>query len=104
MVNRSRSMDINRGAAEFQTDETALLLDVRTPQEYREGHIPGSRNIPLKDMDNAGEWIDSQDTPIYVYCHSGMRSSCAAAELREMGYTNVKDLGGIVAYKGRMER
>ena len=81
-----------------------VLLDVRTQQEYREGHLPGSRNIPLPRIDETLDAVENQETPILVYCYSGARSGLAAAELREMGYTNVMNLGGIAAYTGRIER
>ena len=47
-----KTPDINRGIADCRNTEGAVLLDVRTPQEYREGHIPGSINIPLQQLDN----------------------------------------------------
>ena len=48
--------------------------------------------------------IDDKSTPIFVYCLGGVRSRQAAAILQQMGYTNVKDIGGIAAYSGKMER
>ena len=95
--------DIDQGVQEC-LNAGATLLDVRTPQEYREGHIPGSRNIPLQKLETSAGLPDAGDTPLYVYCQSGARSRQAAALLREMGYARVKDLGGIAAYSGKVER
>ena len=96
--------NINQSVKEYNDLPVAILLDVRTPQEYREGHIPGSVNLPLQSLDNAEEIIENEDTPIYVYCHSGIRSRQAAVLLGAMGYTNVKNIGGIAAYSGKVER
>lgn len=96
--------DINCGVQAYQQAEGAVLLDVRTPQEFRAGHIPGSRNIPLQRLDEV-EWeAESMDTALYVYCQSGARSRQASAMLQRMGYTNVHNIGGIAAYTGSVEK
>lgn len=100
----SRSPDIHQGIREYEATPHALLLDVRTPQEYREGHIPGSVNLPLQALDNGPEIIENEDTPIFVYCRSGNRSRQAAFILGEMGYSHVKNIGGIAAYSGKVEQ
>ena len=74
-----KTPDINRGIADCRNTEGAVLLDVRTPQEYREGHIPGSINIPLQQLDKAIDAYENKDVPLFVYCHSGARSRQAAA-------------------------
>ena len=84
--------------------EGAVLLDVRTPQEYREGRIPGSINIPLQSLSTADQIPAGKDAPLFVYCYSGARSSQAVRLLAGMGYTNTKNIGGIAAYKGKVER
>lgn len=96
--------DITQGISEYAATPGAVLLDVRTPQEYREGHIPGSRNVPLQSIDKVTGFADGQDTPIFVYCYSGARSGQAVSVLRRMGYTSVKNIGGIAAYSGKVER
>jgi len=94
--------DINQGVTEFLETSGAILLDVRTPQEHRAGHIPKSRNLPLQSLDKAGSVIDNKDTPIFVYCHSGSRSRQAADMLARMGYRSVKNIGGIASYGGKV--
>ena len=96
--------DINQGVKEFRQREGALLLDVRTPQEYREGHIPGSKNVPLQQLDKISSVADNKNIPLFVYCYSGGRSRQAAAMLQRMGYSNVQNIGGITAYSGKVER
>lgn len=96
--------DINRGVEEYRASPGALLLDVRTPQEYREGHIPGSKNIPLQTMNTAASIVRNKETPLYVYCYSGSRSSQAVHMLQRTGYVNVTNIGGFSAYSGKVER
>ena len=96
--------DINQGVKEYSATEGAVLLDVRTPDEYRQGHIPGSKNVPLQSIDKVTVMINNKATPIFVHCLSGARSRQAAAVLQQLGYTNVKNIGGISAYAGKVER
>ena len=96
--------DINEGVMEYRKANGAILLDVRTPQEYREGHIPGSKNLPLQTIDKVDSIVENKDTVLYVYCHSGARSRQAASLLQYMGYSNVTNIGGITAYSGKVER
>ena len=95
--------DINQGVKEFNQREGAILLDVRTSQEYRDGHIPGSKNLPLQAIDKAADLVENKDTVLYVYCYSGGRSRQAAGILQHMGYSNVNNIGGIAAYRGKVE-
>jgi rhodanese-related sulfurtransferase len=60
--------------------------------------------VPLQSLENIRLSVQNKDTPLFVYCYSGGRSRQAAQQLRAMGYTNVKNLGGIAAYRGRVER
>ena len=96
--------DINKGLKEYAEKENAVLLDVRTPQEYREGHIPESKNVPLQTLDKVRSVVENKDAELFVYCYSGARSKQATAMLQHMGYTNVRNIGGIAAYHGKVER
>ena len=79
--------------------ENFLLVDVRTQQEYNEGHIPGSILFPVdKIQENFEEKYPDKNTLIIVYCRSGNRSRNASITLIDMGYTNVKDMGGIQSW------
>jgi len=99
-----RHTDINRGIEEYENTEGAVLLDVRSPQEYQAGHIPGSINIPLPDIDEIHFAAEDMDTPLFVYCHSGARSRQAVHLLEFKGYSKVKNIGGIVTYSGKLAR
>ncbi|MGN1189766.1 MAG: rhodanese-like domain-containing protein [Candidatus Ornithospirochaeta sp.] len=96
--------DINEGVKEFRETDGTVLIDVRTPEEYREGHIPESMNIPLQSINKVTRIIDDKSTPIFVHCLSGARSRQATNILKQLGYTNVKNIGGISSYKGKIER
>ena len=96
--------DINQGVKAYTQQANSLLLDVRTPQEYREGHIPGSKNVPLQTIDKVVDLVENKDTALYVYCYSGGRSRQAVTLLKHMGYSNVHNIGGIAAYRGKVER
>ena len=95
--------DINQGVKDYHNIPGAVLLDVRTPQEYRECHIPGSKNVPLQTIDKVTSIVENKDTALYVYCQSGARSRQAAGMLKQMGYRNVNNIGGIAAYQGKVE-
>ena len=99
-----RQPDINQGVTDCKETPGAILLDVRTPQEYGEGHIPGSRNIPLQGLDSVEAMIGEKETPLFVYCYSGARSRQAVGILKSMGYTRVTNIGGIAAWSGEVEK
>lgn len=96
--------DINRGIEEYRATEGAVLIDVRTPQEYKDGRIPGSKNVPLQNLEMIRNVCSTASTPLYIYCHSGARSSQATKLLQKMGYSKVINIGGIAAYKGKVEK
>ena len=99
-----RGPDINAGVRQYQQTPGAVLLDVRTPEEFRQGRIPGSRNMPLGDPGRLAELPPDRTTPLFLYCLSGARSAQATAQLRRMGYENVTNIGGISGYRGKVER
>ena len=94
--------DINQGVKEYTATPGAVLLDVRTSEEYRGGHIPGSKNVPLQTIDKVASVAENKDTVLYVYCQSGARSRQATSVLQGMGYTNVNNIGGMAAYTGKV--
>ena len=95
--------DIDWGVEDFRDRSDAVLLDVRTSQEYEEGHIPGSRNVPLHQLRKVTALTQNKETALYVYCHSGARSRQAVSLLRHMGYSDVRNIGGILSYSGELE-
>ncbi|MBO4929384.1 MAG: rhodanese-like domain-containing protein [Clostridia bacterium] len=89
---------------DYYTQQAAILIDVRQPDEYEKGHIPGARSIPLQKLRDFSLEVTDKDTPIYVYCLSGARSARAVRALRGVGFTAVTDLGGISSYQGELEK
>ncbi len=83
--------------AQFTGSTPHILLDVRTPAEFAEGHIPGAVNIPVDSLHSRLSEVPS-DLPVVVYCRSGNRSATAAQILDRAGYDSVYDLGGILAW------
>ena len=77
-----------------------IIIDARTQSEYDEGHIPRAILIPEYEIaDRAEKELPDKDQLILVYCRSGRRSKIAAEELVKLGYTNVKEFGGIIDWK-----
>ncbi len=99
-----RVPNIDQGIQEYKGVSKAVLLDVRTPQEYREGHVPTSKNVPLQSLAQVEKVVSDKNRPLFVYCYSGSRSSQAVRMLGKMGYSNVKNIGGIASYTGKVER
>lgn len=80
------------------------ILDVRSEEEYKQGHIPNSTNIPLSELENRLNELD-RNKEIITVCTSGVRSDKAARKLMEMRFNNVKNMsGGIRAWKGNIEK
>lgn len=100
----SSTADINTGVAEYKTTDSAVLLDVRTAEEYYDGHIDGSVNIPLDRISFIENTVKDKNTPLYVHCYSGSRSGQAVSYLKQMGYTNAVNIGGISSYRGEVVR
>lgn len=73
----------------------ALLLDVRTKDEFAAGHLPAAVNIPVQDLDRRLAEVGAKERPIVVYCRSGQRSRRAAGLLKAAGYGAVHDLGSM---------
>jgi len=74
--------------------EDALVVDVREPGEYGAGHILGARNVPLAQLDSAGDLAKRKDKPVILYCDGGERSAKGIAALRKLGFTRVVNLSG----------
>ena len=84
--------------------EEFVLLDARTEEEFSEGHIPGAILIPYDEITEKAEGIlTDKDQLILVYCRCGRRSKIAAADLVKLGYTNIKEFGGIIDWPYEVE-
>ncbi len=88
----------------MDSEEGYIILDVRTQEEYDQGHIPGAILIPDTEIKaKAEEVLTDKDQLILVYCRSGRRSKLAAEALVELGYTNIKEFGGIIDWPYEVE-
>ena len=81
----------------MDTETDYIIIDARTEEEYAEGHIEGAILIPEYEIkDRAEKELPDKDALILVYCRSGRRSKIASEELVKLGYTNIKEFGGII--------
>ena len=83
------------GTAETVVPENALLIDVRTAEEFNEGHVENAINVPLQNISSISSVAPDKNTVLYLYCRSGRRVKMAIAELQKLGYNNLHDLGGM---------
>lgn len=87
------------------SEEGYIILDVRTQLEYADGHIPGAICVPNETIyDEMPAELPEKDQLILVYCRSGNRSRQAAQKLAALGYTNIKEFGGIMTWDGDIEQ
>lgn len=89
----------------MQSEQEYTILDVRTPEEYREGHVPGAIVLPYDEItqEKASAILPDKAQLILVYCRSGRRSKIGAQTLIDLGYTNVQEFGGIIDWPYEIE-
>ena len=88
----------------MDTQEGYVILDVRTQEEFDAGHIPGAIVIPNTEIaQRAEQELPDMDQLLLVYCRSGNRSKKAAEILVQLGYTNIKEFGGIIDWPYEIE-
>ena len=88
----------------MDTQEGYIILDTRAQYEYEESHIPGAIVIPHDEIkDKAEQMLPDKDQLILVYCRSGRRSKLASQDLVDLGYTNIKEFGGIIDWPYEVE-
>ena len=88
----------------MDTEEGYIILDARTQEEYDEGHIPSAIVISHEEIaEKAEKVLTDKNQMILVYCRSGRRSKIAAEALVELGYTNIKEFGGIIDWPYEVE-
>lgn len=88
----------------MDSDSDFVIVDVRREDEYAIEHIPNAVNVPLEDIEDiAEEELPDKEQLLLVYCRSGRRSKMAAGILDSIGYTNVKEFGGILDWKYEKE-
>ena len=88
----------------MDSEEGYIILDVREQDEYDAGHIPGAILISHEEIaEKAEDVLTDKNQLILVYCRSGRRSKIAAEALVELGYTNIKEFGGIIDWPYEVE-
>ena len=104
-ANSYRQISMDEAVKMMKDEKNYIILDVRRPDEYAEGHIPGAINVPNEEIGTAEiAELPSKSQLILVYCRSGRRSKEASEKLVKLGYTNIVEFGGILDWKGEIER
>ena len=100
-----RQISMDEAVKMMRDEKDYIILDVRRPDEFAEGHIPGAINVPNEEIGTAeiAELPDKSQL-ILVYCRSGRRSKEASKKLVKLGYTNIVEFGGILDWKGEIEK
>ncbi len=96
------NFDLAQQLLEIRPEQT-YLIDVRTKEEFEEGHVPNSINIPLDQIESIVDIVPDTDSTLLLYCQSGRRTVTAAKALLHLGYKVIFDLGGILNYVGDLE-
>ena len=100
-TNSYRQISMDEAVTMLAEESGYIILDVRTPEEFAEKHIPNAINVPNETIgtDEISQLPDKNQL-IMVYCRSGRRSKEAAEKLVKLGYTNIVEFGGIIDWKG----
>ena len=100
-----RQISMDEAVKMMRDEKDYIILDVRRPDEYAAGHIPGAINVPNEDIGTAEiAELPDKSQQILVYCRSGRRSKEASEKLVKLGYTNIVEFGGILDWKGEIEK
>ena len=100
-TNTYRQISMDEAVAMMERESGYIILDVRTPAEFAEKHIPNAINVPNESIGTAEiSELPDKNQLIMVYCRSGRRSKEASEKLVKLGYTNIIEFGGIIDWKG----
>ena len=100
-----KQVSMSEAAEIIKSESDYIILDVRRPDEFAEGHIPGAINIPNESIGNDEvAALPDKNRLIWVYCRSGRRSKEASSKLVKSGYTNIVEIGGILDWTGEIEK
>ena len=100
-----RQISMDEAVKMMRDEKNYIILDARRPDEYAEGHIPGAINVPNEEIGTAEiAELPDKSQMILVYCRSGRRSKAASEKLVKLGYTNIVEFGGILDFKGEIEK
>ena len=100
-----RQISMDEAVKMMKDEKNYIILDVRRPDEFAEGHIPGAINVPNEEIGTAEiAVLPDKSQMILIYCRSGRRSKEASEKLVKLGYTNIVEFGGILDWKGEIEK
>ena len=100
-----RQISMDEAVKMMRDEKDYIILDVRRPDEYAEGHIPEAINVPNEDIGTTEiTELPNKSQLILVYCRSGRRSKEASEKLVKLGYTNIVEFGGIQDYEGEIQK
>ncbi len=100
-----KQISVSEAVQLMQSEKDYIILDVRRPDEFAEGHIPNAFNVPNENIgDNEISELPDKNQLILVYCRSGRRSKEASEKLVKLGYTNIVEFGGILDWTGETEK
>ncbi len=100
-----KQISMSEAAEMMEIESEYIILDVRRPDEFAAGHIPNAVNVPNESIgDTEITVLPDKDQLIFVYCRSGRRSKEASEKLVKLGYTNIVEFGGIIDWKGEIEK
>jgi len=100
-----QQISMQEAADIMATEEEYIIIDVRTEEEFASGHIPGAICIPNETIsEDAEKILTDKDTMLLVYCRSGNRSKQASEKLAMLGYTDIREFGGIIDWTGDIEK
>ena len=100
-----RQISMDEALKMMKDEKDYIILDARRPDEFAEGHIPGAINVPNEEIGTAEiAELPNKSQLILVYCRSGRRSKEASEKLVKLGYTNIVEFGGILDWKGEIEK
>lgn len=100
----ANEITLDEGMVLYKETTGAVLLDVRSPDEFKQGHVPEAQNLEVYEIAKIIQMVPDKETPIFCYCKSGARSAHAAMRLEMLGYKNVKHIGGVDGYSGVLTR
>ena len=104
-TNEIRHVSMNDIVKIMEENKNYVIVDVRTPDEYAEGHIPNAINIQNETInETVYNKLKDKNQLILIYCRSGSRSRQAAYKMQKLGYTNIVEFGGIINWKGKIEK
>ena len=100
-----RQISMDEAVKMMRDEKDYIILDVRRPDEFADGHIPGAINVPNEGIGTVEiAELPNKSQLILVYCRSGRRSKEASEKLVKLGYTNIVEFGGILDWKGEIEK